>query len=116
MGYLGTGMFDYGMLAWSIELAIAASKEHGPDRRYLFRVKRIVQPKTPDCLHILRCQRCQEQADIGDLVRDLMLPEYIAGHDACLLGLGDIRHALGQNRISIVDSAVLGEEADESLP
>lgn len=78
-------------------------------------MERIVQAKTPDCLHIFRCQRCQEQPHIGDLVCDLVLPEYIAGHDACLLGPGDIGYALRQNRISVVDSAIFGEEADESL-
>lgn len=82
---------------------------------YLFCVERVVQTKTPDGLHVFQCQRCQEQPDISNLVCNLMLSEDIPGHDARLLGLGDVGYALRQNRIAIVDLAISGEEADESL-
>ena len=58
---------------------------------------------------------CQQETHVGDLVSYLVLAEDIARDDAGLPGLGDIRDTMGQNGITIVNSAISGEEPDETL-
>ena len=75
----------------------------------------VVHPQAPDSPDIFRRQRSQQQSDIGHLVSDLMLPKDIAGDDAGLLSLADVRFTQRQDGIAVVRPAVLGQEADESL-
>lgn len=78
-------------------------------------MQRVVQAEAPDRLDVLQRQGREEQPDIGDVVGDLVLAEDVPLDDARLLGLGDVGHAGGQDRIAVVDPAIPGEEADESL-
>lgn len=75
----------------------------------------VVEAQTPNCLDVLERERRQQQAHVGHLVRHLMLPEDVAGDDPGPLRLGDVRHALRQDGISVVYLAISSEEADQSL-
>jgi hypothetical protein len=75
----------------------------------------IVQSQASDCPDVLESKRRQQQPYVGYLVRHLMLAKDVAGQDARLLGLCNVRHAAGQNGIAIVYLAILGEETDKTL-
>jgi hypothetical protein len=50
----------------------------GPLYPHFFRMLRIVQAQAPNGLNVLKSQRCQEQPDVGNLVRYFMPAEDIA--------------------------------------
>lgn len=75
----------------------------------------IVQSQTPDRLHVIQGKGCQQETHVGDLIGHLVLAEDITRDDAGLPGLGDICDTLGQNGITIVNPAISGEKADETL-
>ncbi len=75
----------------------------------------VVEPEAPHRPDILRGQRRQEEPDVGHLVRHLVPAEDVPGDDVGVPGLGDVRHAPGQDGIAVVGASVLGEEADKTL-
>lgn len=75
----------------------------------------VVQAQTPHCADVAGRKRRQQEADVDDLVAHVVFPKDVASDDAGALGLGDVAHALGQNGVSIVGAAVLGQEAYKSL-
>lgn len=81
----------------------------------LFSVLRVVQSQAPNSLDLLWCKGAQEQPDVGNIVRHIMLAKDITRDDAGLLCLSYVRHALWQDSISIVGVAVLCKETDKSL-
>lgn len=77
---------------------------------------RVVQAQAPHGSDLLRRQRTQEQADVGDVVGHIVLAEDVAGDDPGLLCLPDVRDAPGQDGVAVVGAAVLCQEADQALP
>lgn len=75
----------------------------------------VVQPQTPHRPDILRSQGGQERPDVGDLVGNVVFAKDIAGDDAGLAGLADVADAARQNGVSVIGTAVPGQEADEAL-
>jgi hypothetical protein len=84
-------------------------------RTHLVGMLLVVQAQASDGLDILRGQGSEEEADVRDLVCNFMLPKDGALDNSGLLGLGNIRHALWKNCISIVGLAISGQESHESL-
>lgn len=82
---------------------------------YLVSMLLIVQSQASDRPDVLEGKGRQQQPYVGYLVRHFMLAKDVAGQDARLLGLCNVRHAAGQNGIAIVYLAVLGEKANEAL-
>lgn len=60
-------------------------------------------------------QRRQEEADVGDLVGDIVLAKDVTLNNACLACFGDVGDASRENGIAVVGAAVPGQEADEAL-
>lgn len=75
----------------------------------------VVQSQAPNSPDLLWCKGAQEQPDVNNIVRHIMLAKDVTRDDAGLLCLSYIRHALWQDGISIVGAAVLCKETDESL-
>lgn len=75
----------------------------------------VVEAEASHGLDVLGCQRGQQQADVGDVVRHVMSTKDVAGNDSGLPRLGDVTDAAGKDGIAVVCLAVAGEEANESL-
>lgn len=75
----------------------------------------IVEAEAPDSPGLRQGERCEKQADVEDLVSDLMLSKYIAGYDPGLLGLRDVGYTPREDGVAVVGSAISRDEADESL-
>lgn len=75
----------------------------------------VVQSETANSADILERQRGQEVTNIGNLICNMMLSEYIALHNASLLGLADIIDALWEDGIAVVSTAISRQEANKSL-
>jgi len=71
----------------------------------------IVEPKTADRPDLVESQRRQQQPDVGDLVRHLVLAEDVAGDDARFLSLSNVRLAFGQDGVARQHLVRLGQEA-----
>jgi hypothetical protein len=78
-------------------------------------VRGVVQPQAAHRPHVLGGEGRQQQADIGDLVGDMVLAEDVALDDAGLAGLADVGDAAREDGVAVVGAAVPGEEADEAL-
>jgi len=75
----------------------------------------VIQSQAPHGPDVVRGQRREEKPDVGDLVGHIMLAEDIALDDVRLGRFGDVRDAPGQDGITVVSAAILGQKADESL-
>lgn len=84
-------------------------------RADLLGVVSIVETETPHRLDVLRGQRRQQQANVGDVIRHVVSSKDVASDDASLSSLCDVRNASGQDRIAVVSLAIAGQEANEPL-
>lgn len=75
----------------------------------------IVQAETPYGLHILGGERSQEVPDLGHLVCHVIFAEDVSLDHTGLLRLDDIGDTSGEDRITVISTAISGEEADEAL-
>ena len=64
---------------------------------------------------MVRRQRREQQSDIYDMVRHVVLPEDVPSDDPRMLGRSHISYALRENGIAIVCPAVSGQESNEAL-
>lgn len=75
----------------------------------------VVQSQAADGLDILARQRSQEHAYVGDLVCDAVLAEDVALYHTRLGCLGGVTHSRGEQGVAVVDLAIFGQEADQTL-
>ena len=76
----------------------------------------VVQSQASHSSDVLRCQGREKRADINNLISDIVLAEEVAGDDLGLLCLANVRNATGEDGITIVYTAILRQEANQSLP
>ena len=81
----------------------------------LLRVQRIIQAQASHSPDVLESQWRQEETDVGYLIRDLVGSEDVSLDYASVPSLGYIRNALRQYGISVVSTAVSGQEPHETL-
>lgn len=75
----------------------------------------VVETEAAYSSHVFRGERSEEEANVGGLVGDGVLAEDGAGDYLCLGGFGYIGRVAGEDSVAVVDAAVVGEEADETL-
>jgi hypothetical protein len=76
---------------------------------------RVVQPKTPHRPDVFGGKGRKQHADVGHLVRHLVVAKDVAFDDPGGLDLGDVGHAMGEDGVAIICTAIAGEEANQSL-
>jgi len=64
---------------------------------------------------MLGSQGREEQADVNNSIRHIMLAKYIALHNAGLAGLADVANTTGKDCVAIVGAAIPSQETDEAL-
>lgn len=57
-------------------------------------------------------QRAEQEADVGDRICHVVSAKDVALDDAGLPGLRNVAHALGENGVTVIGAAILGQEAD----
>jgi hypothetical protein len=75
----------------------------------------IVESQTSHGLYIVQSKRCEQNADIFNLICNIIFSEDLTSNDFGLLRFANIRHTMGKNCISIVGSSILGKEPHKSL-
>jgi hypothetical protein len=83
--------------------------------KYLFRMLLIVEPQASHRFHVVQGKRCQEKADVFNLVGNIIFSEDLTTNDLGLLCFGNICYSMGKNCISVIGSSVLCKESNESL-
>jgi hypothetical protein len=78
-------------------------------------VESIVQAETPHGLHVLWGQRGEQVPDVDHLVCHIILAEDVSLDHTGLLGLDNIRHALGKYGVAVIRAAISGEETNKTL-
>lgn len=75
----------------------------------------VIESQAANCSNILTSQRRKKQFDLCNLVGDPVLTEYITLNDSCLGSFGNVAHSRWKKSISVVDLAILGQEANKTL-
>lgn len=75
----------------------------------------IVQAQAPHRSDVLRRKRAEQQPDVSDTVRYIMLAKDVTSYYASLFRLSNVRDPPRQNGISVVGAAVFREETDQTL-
>lgn len=89
--------------------------ELGLGHARLLGVEGVVEPQAAQGARVGGRQGREQQADVDDLVSDIVGAEDVAVDDAGLAGLGDVGDARGEDGVAVVGAAALGHEADEAL-
>ena len=78
-------------------------------------VQGIIQAQASHSPDVLKSQWRQEETDIRYLIRDLVRSEDISLNYASVPSLGYICNAIGQYGVSVVSTAISGQEPHETL-